>query len=241
MVFRYGINDELLQALRCSHIFHEKCLHDFLERQNPNCPKCQCKAVLMENISLGTSSGTSSNNENEANSPGTPSKSRFTFKIFTKKYSEKSLVKDGPIGGIRTCFLQAKESNHQKPSTSHVESEKPLQSDGNLTIQSTRPVILVHSPSQEKSDDALSIGQRKLIPTGSATAAVCRIQQNFDDRPSVVITRQKSPILNKNRPPPPPRKPNCKTNAFPSLPEELLAGIGATGLPNAEISGVTDV
>ncbi|CAD5210153.1 unnamed protein product [Bursaphelenchus okinawaensis] len=54
---RYGANDESLQALRCSHIFHERCLSQFLASdQSQNCPKCQCRAVLMDNMSLKTSS-----------------------------------------------------------------------------------------------------------------------------------------------------------------------------------------
>uniref|UniRef100_A0A914UN04 RING-type domain-containing protein n=1 Tax=Plectus sambesii TaxID=2011161 RepID=A0A914UN04_9BILA len=50
---RYGLKDESLQALRCSHIFHERCLHNHLtQRENKTCPKCQCKAILMDNISI---------------------------------------------------------------------------------------------------------------------------------------------------------------------------------------------
>uniref|UniRef100_A0A0R3RLH0 RING-type domain-containing protein n=1 Tax=Elaeophora elaphi TaxID=1147741 RepID=A0A0R3RLH0_9BILA len=54
---RYGLHDNSLQALRCSHIFHEKCLQTYLaECLNPNCPKCQCKAVLMDSVSVSTPS-----------------------------------------------------------------------------------------------------------------------------------------------------------------------------------------
>ncbi|KAM3718543.1 hypothetical protein ACO02O_10502 [Dirofilaria immitis] len=54
---RYGLQDDSLQALRCSHIFHEKCLQTYLsECLNPNCPKCQCKAELMESVSVSTPS-----------------------------------------------------------------------------------------------------------------------------------------------------------------------------------------
>lgn len=53
---RYGMKDESLQALRCSHIFHEKCLHTYLmQRQDQNCPKCKCRAVLSDNISIRSS------------------------------------------------------------------------------------------------------------------------------------------------------------------------------------------
>ncbi|EFO26927.2 rapsyn protein 1 [Loa loa] len=52
---RYGLQDVSLQALRCSHIFHERCLQIYLaECLNPNCPKCQCKAVLMDSVSVST-------------------------------------------------------------------------------------------------------------------------------------------------------------------------------------------
>uniref|UniRef100_A0A8R1DWQ8 RING-type domain-containing protein n=1 Tax=Caenorhabditis japonica TaxID=281687 RepID=A0A8R1DWQ8_CAEJA len=53
---RYGLKDESLQALRCSHIFHEKCLHTYLlQRTDQNCPKCRCRAVLSDNISIRSS------------------------------------------------------------------------------------------------------------------------------------------------------------------------------------------
>uniref|UniRef100_A0A0N4Z3Z2 RING-type domain-containing protein n=1 Tax=Parastrongyloides trichosuri TaxID=131310 RepID=A0A0N4Z3Z2_PARTI len=58
---RFGINNDSLRALRCSHIFHEKCLHTYLSQQlDQTCPKCQCKAILNDNISIRTSSITSS-------------------------------------------------------------------------------------------------------------------------------------------------------------------------------------
>ncbi|EYC13138.1 hypothetical protein Y032_0045g1288 [Ancylostoma ceylanicum] len=54
---RYGIKDESLQALRCSHVFHERCLHTFLlEREDQTCPKCRCRAILSDNISMRTPS-----------------------------------------------------------------------------------------------------------------------------------------------------------------------------------------
>ncbi|GMR39669.1 hypothetical protein PMAYCL1PPCAC_09864, partial [Pristionchus mayeri] len=54
---RFATKDESLQALRCSHIFHEKCLHTFLkERTDQTCPKCRCRAFLSDNISLRTPS-----------------------------------------------------------------------------------------------------------------------------------------------------------------------------------------
>ncbi|CAI5442209.1 unnamed protein product [Caenorhabditis angaria] len=53
---RYGLKDESLQALRCSHIFHEKCLHTYLmQRSDQTCPKCRCRAVLSDNISVRSS------------------------------------------------------------------------------------------------------------------------------------------------------------------------------------------
>lgn len=59
---RYAVYDDSLQALRCSHIFHEKCLQSFLNgSENPSCPKCQCRAILMDNISVRTSSVSSGN------------------------------------------------------------------------------------------------------------------------------------------------------------------------------------
>ncbi|KAK6049405.1 tetratricopeptide repeat protein [Cooperia oncophora] len=54
---RYGMKDESLQALRCSHVFHERCLHTFLlEREDQTCPKCRCRAILSDNISMRTPS-----------------------------------------------------------------------------------------------------------------------------------------------------------------------------------------
>uniref|UniRef100_A0A158P852 RING-type domain-containing protein n=1 Tax=Angiostrongylus cantonensis TaxID=6313 RepID=A0A158P852_ANGCA len=54
---RYGIRDESLQALRCSHVFHERCLHTLLlEREDQTCPKCRCRAIVSDNISMRTPS-----------------------------------------------------------------------------------------------------------------------------------------------------------------------------------------
>lgn len=56
---RYGEADDSLQALNCSHIFHEKCLQKFFMRLGDGrpctCPKCRAKTGLMENISLSSS------------------------------------------------------------------------------------------------------------------------------------------------------------------------------------------
>uniref|UniRef100_A0A183CLG6 RING-type domain-containing protein n=1 Tax=Globodera pallida TaxID=36090 RepID=A0A183CLG6_GLOPA len=55
---RYGEADESLQALSCSHIFHERCLQKIFARigEGPTtCPKCRSRASLMENISLSSS------------------------------------------------------------------------------------------------------------------------------------------------------------------------------------------
>uniref|UniRef100_A0A914YTZ9 RING-type domain-containing protein n=1 Tax=Panagrolaimus superbus TaxID=310955 RepID=A0A914YTZ9_9BILA len=249
---RYGLNDESLQALRCSHIFHEKCLHEFLhERESPTCPKCSCKAILMENVSLGTSSA-SSNNENEATAQQQPSSSK----------EKKQAIIEPPQGGIQTCFLQASiVPNHLPPSTSEENSfTQSFQSDPAVTIHSAKPVILVHSPSQETSDDATSLKIRttrpRIVPTGSATPVICRVNQFNDNHaiPSAVVTRQKSPLatIKGPKPPPPPRKPNCSSriHAFPPLPPELLTGIGATPISQNSSStntirpqgpGVTDV
>ena len=144
---------------------------------------------------------------------------------------------------MKTCFLQAVVIEEDtKPSTSNHTGNNCVQKtpdlDG-LTIQSAKPVILVHSPSQETSDDTTtSSGHQKpkIIPTGSATPVFCRVQpQNPESKPSVVVTRQ--------RPPPPPRKPCCTINSFPSLPEELLVGIGATVPQSSDPNGpgITDV
>uniref|UniRef100_A0A0N5ATC2 RING-type domain-containing protein n=1 Tax=Syphacia muris TaxID=451379 RepID=A0A0N5ATC2_9BILA len=44
----YGLEEDSLQALRCSHIFHEHCLRKYLsERDDETCPKCHHKAVIM--------------------------------------------------------------------------------------------------------------------------------------------------------------------------------------------------
>ncbi|KAI6172142.1 RING-type domain-containing protein [Aphelenchoides besseyi] len=55
---RFGINDECLTALRCSHIYHDRCLGQFLSNStaDPQCPKCQCRAVVMDDLSVRNSS-----------------------------------------------------------------------------------------------------------------------------------------------------------------------------------------
>jgi hypothetical protein len=182
----------------------------------------------MENVSLGTSSA-SSNNENEP----------------IPQPSKENKVKESvppPLGGIQTCFLQAAAvPNHIPPTSEETSFSQTFQSDPAVTIHSAKPVILVHSPSQETSDDATSstggTSRPRIVPTGSATPVICRVNQSNDSHaiPSAVVTRQKSTADikgSKPKPPPPPRKPNCssRSHAFPPLPQELLVGIGATPL-----------
>ncbi|KAF7635523.1 hypothetical protein Mgra_00005065 [Meloidogyne graminicola] len=55
---RYGEIEESLQALNCSHIFHEKCLQKYLlinGNEPYTCPKCKLGTSLMENISISSS------------------------------------------------------------------------------------------------------------------------------------------------------------------------------------------
>jgi hypothetical protein len=47
----------LISSLNNTHIDLFRCLHDYLtERANKICPKCQCKAILMDNISIPSAS-----------------------------------------------------------------------------------------------------------------------------------------------------------------------------------------
>ncbi|KAL3073139.1 hypothetical protein niasHT_035415 [Heterodera trifolii] len=67
---RYGEADESLQALSCSHIFHERCLQKFFVRlgESPTtCPKCRSHTSLMENISLSSSNAQTPANETDSN------------------------------------------------------------------------------------------------------------------------------------------------------------------------------
>uniref|UniRef100_A0A1I8BLQ7 RING-type domain-containing protein n=1 Tax=Meloidogyne hapla TaxID=6305 RepID=A0A1I8BLQ7_MELHA len=55
---RFGEIEESLQALNCSHIFHEKCLQKYLLTNGDgpySCPKCRMGTSLLENISLSSS------------------------------------------------------------------------------------------------------------------------------------------------------------------------------------------
>lgn len=95
---RYATNDGSLQALRCSHIFHEKCLQSFLNgSENPSCPKCQCKAILMDNISVRTSSVSSGNGVEP--SPITGKKKFYPVSLPTINLGRYFLVvgEDGPL------------------------------------------------------------------------------------------------------------------------------------------------
>ncbi|CAD6192470.1 unnamed protein product [Caenorhabditis auriculariae] len=70
---RYGTKDESLQALRCSHIFHEKCLHTYLtQRSDQTCPKCRCRAVLSDNISVRSSIASTADLQSPSTSFGPP-------------------------------------------------------------------------------------------------------------------------------------------------------------------------
>uniref|UniRef100_A0A914GQP5 RING-type domain-containing protein n=1 Tax=Globodera rostochiensis TaxID=31243 RepID=A0A914GQP5_GLORO len=72
---RYGEADESLQALSCSHIFHERCLQKIFVRigEGPTtCPKCRSRASLMENISLSSSNAPTPATESLAEFIGFP-------------------------------------------------------------------------------------------------------------------------------------------------------------------------
>jgi len=65
---RFGLHDESLQAMTCSHIYHESCLQTFLtERSSHNCPKCQCRATLVEYSDQPTTSAAALNLSIEQN------------------------------------------------------------------------------------------------------------------------------------------------------------------------------
>uniref|UniRef100_A0A1I7ZRA3 RING-type domain-containing protein n=1 Tax=Steinernema glaseri TaxID=37863 RepID=A0A1I7ZRA3_9BILA len=122
---RYGIHDDSLQALRCSHIFHEKCLHMYLaERENQSCPKCQCRAILMDNISIRTPSQVSA--ATECSSSGTSKAAPFR-----------------PAGAVRTCLLAA---SGDRPSTSAAaySSDLPPYLQFHET-HTARPIVLVQN------------------------------------------------------------------------------------------------
>uniref|UniRef100_A0A915Q4Y5 RING-type domain-containing protein n=1 Tax=Setaria digitata TaxID=48799 RepID=A0A915Q4Y5_9BILA len=92
---RYGLYDNSLQALRCSHIFHESCLQTYLaECSNPNCPKCQCKAILMDSISVSTPSVSSVIADLTTSLPFSedmPVKRTESFNIFTSSEFEEQV------------------------------------------------------------------------------------------------------------------------------------------------------
>ncbi|CEF59289.1 43 kDa receptor-associated protein of the synapse [Strongyloides ratti] len=88
---RFGIKNESLRALRCSHIFHENCLHIYLSQQSEQtCPKCQCKAILNDNISTQTSSITSS-------SPIDRNKNTLNFSRYMKQKRSSSSLDETSI------------------------------------------------------------------------------------------------------------------------------------------------
>ncbi|VIO93983.1 Uncharacterized protein BM_BM2318 [Brugia malayi] len=107
---RYGLYDDSLQALRCSHIFHERCLQAYLaECLNPNCPKCQCKAVLMDSVSVSTLSVSSFVATSRLSQP-IPSSEDIPFRSTTE---EIDTVKSSVIEG------QTSSERHPKVSLSH--------------------------------------------------------------------------------------------------------------------------
>ncbi|PAV87999.1 hypothetical protein WR25_20262 isoform D [Diploscapter pachys] len=95
---RFATKDASLQALRCSHIFHERCLHTFLlEREDQTCPKCKCRAVATTGISDAISMRTPSIcSTADLQSPST------------------SAFPKGPPGGVRTPLVDVASSSQDK-------------------------------------------------------------------------------------------------------------------------------
>uniref|UniRef100_F1KZS1 43 kDa receptor-associated protein of the synapse n=1 Tax=Ascaris suum TaxID=6253 RepID=F1KZS1_ASCSU len=146
---RYGLHDDSLQALRCSHIFHERCLHKYLtERDCQNCPKCQCKAILMDRISLRTPS-ICSTDVAVAHSPS--------------EVPPSSPNPPPPFGGVRTVLLVAAE---QPGPSSRIQPrfQRPLSTSLQNAIESATttsssftatPAVVVQAPSTTSLTDSL--------------------------------------------------------------------------------------
>ncbi|CAI4229685.1 unnamed protein product [Auanema sp. JU1783] len=119
---RYGIKDDSLQALRCSHIFHERCLHTYLlEREDQTCPKCRCRAVLSDNISMRTPSICSTL---DLNSPST------SFPL-----------QPGPYGGVRTPLAEVAEqiASDATLTRNHNSTFRPNDNDRTLERKKKEP------------------------------------------------------------------------------------------------------
>ncbi|KAH7720893.1 rapsyn protein 1 [Aphelenchoides avenae] len=232
---RYGVKNDSLQALRCSHIFHERCLHKFLsEGNNQNCPKCQCKAILMDSISVRTSSISSGNPEEVepvALTENIPIVPRLP-----------------PAGMLRASMLQAtsisstvEDTDEMQPSTSAQPYPISTFVGNDIRTYTARPVILIQQPSQDTDSPNYVEGSssRSVSPPLAEKRAKAPPQVppkpqpvrqpivvHAPNVPSVVDANSKpvgNSVAKKNaRPPPPPRKPCCHLDGFPPVPEEIF-------------------
>ncbi|CAJ0948805.1 unnamed protein product, partial [Mesorhabditis belari] len=131
---RFGLKDESLQALRCSHIFHEKCLHTFLlERADQTCPKCRCRAILSDNISMRTPSICS-----------------------TAELQSPSSAFFPPIGAIRTPLVDA---GTLKRRQSEDDGEKTPTLDENHVIPSQKELDYLDKTLQKLSEKQSTSGK----------------------------------------------------------------------------------
>ncbi|UMM16924.1 hypothetical protein L5515_013730 [Caenorhabditis briggsae] len=191
---RYGLKDESLQALRCSHIFHEKCLHTYLlQRTDQNCPKCRCRAVLSDNISIRSSIASTA----DVQSPST------SF---------------APPGGVATPLVSvAAELGDITPQATLTrrppQQDKILRGAEKDIDRVDRSLARLKSQTTANSCAAVPVPSPEVPSTTTSGASE-----------PIASTSSAAPILSNqtnHKPPPPPRKPCCSQAALP--PSSIVA------------------
>lgn len=190
---RYGLKDESLQALRCSHIFHEKCLHTYLlQRTDQNCPKCRCRAVLSDNISIRSSIASTA----DVQSPST------SF---------------APPGGVATPLVGAAaelgDITPQATLTRRPQQDKILRGAEKDIDRVDRSLARLKSQTTGNSCSAVAVPSPEVPSTTTSGAS--------EPMPSTSTAPIQNQSNSNHKPPPPPRKPCCSQAALP--PSSIVA------------------
>uniref|UniRef100_A0A915EAC4 Rapsyn myristoylation/linker region N-terminal domain-containing protein n=1 Tax=Ditylenchus dipsaci TaxID=166011 RepID=A0A915EAC4_9BILA len=244
---RYGAKSDSLQALRC--------LHQYLaEGKNKTCPKCQCKAVVMDNLSSSTKTDSSVSSTVE---PTTIVEQRPIFLDTSTSHSQsaETITIESPPNLLSTstslpCSPFLKPA-HYSSSVDQLHFVQPVQITAEsptqqLTLSASTSSIMfasnlsydeLHKKSAKKSilygksPPAKCTNSSAIVKTNRAFASkhiklseespTCSSASKLND---FGVVRAGSAGKKKKVPPPvPARKPCCRTDAFPSLPEELFS------------------
>lgn len=193
------------------NVFFNRCLSKFLSTiENQNCPKCQCRAVLMDNIDSIRTSSASSVIEVEHNlatltSQAIQSRPNPVDQIITVSRTSPTLTPRD----VSTTMLDAIKPNGPALNVVSTFVSSPIPSTSTAGLP-TKPKILVQRPSDE-----MAFASNCTPPPTRPANRECVDQKRRSD-PVILSSnaRQYPPLAN--------HKPNCNRDTFPMLSEELF-------------------